>query len=57
MVIIPDVKKLLTDGAREYDATVVGASGVKHIVLEMDALTESERDVIAKGCLINYYKA
>ena len=31
-------------------------NGKKEILLTIDPLTDAEKDIIAKGCLINYYK-
>ena len=28
---------------------------MREVVLKMDALTDSEKEIILKGCLINYY--
>ncbi|HPD02601.1 MAG TPA: aconitase family protein, partial [Clostridia bacterium] len=55
VVIIPDIKKLLTDGALEYEAAVISGASVKNIVLTLEPLTDAERKIILKGSLINYY--
>ena len=43
------------DGRKEFKAKVIGKN-TRDITLKMDALTESEKQIIVKGCLINYYK-
>ncbi len=54
-VYIPNAKSLVESGASEFKATVLGENK-REITLRMDALTEAERKIILKGCLINYYK-
>ncbi|MDR3217312.1 MAG: hydratase [Clostridiaceae bacterium] len=56
IIIVPDVKKLLKDGAREYEACVVRGTESFPASLWLDPLTDAEREIIVKGCLINYYK-
>ena len=54
-VYIENVKTLIQSGAKEFKAKVIGAK-VREITLKMDALTDAEKKIILKGCLINYYK-
>ena len=54
-VYVENAKSLLESGAKEFKAKVLGANP-REITLRMDALTSSEKDIILKGCLINYYK-
>ncbi|MBR0355699.1 MAG: hydratase [Oscillospiraceae bacterium] len=51
---IPEVRKQLLDGAESMAAYVVGSGGLTKIELSLDTLTDKEREIIAKGCLINY---
>ena len=53
LVYIPDARALLLSGACEFPAET--PSG-RRFVLTIDPLTETERRIIADGCLINYYK-
>ena len=39
----------------EVKAYVVGAE-LKEITLRLGDMTDAEREIILKGCLINYYK-
>lgn len=56
-IYVPDVRKGLAEGASEYKAYVISGSGaVKETALQMDPLTEDEKEIILKGCLINYYR-
>ena len=43
------------NGEKTFTAKVIG-SKQKTITLKMDALTDAEKQIILKGCLINYYK-
>lgn len=54
-VYIENAKKLIESGAKEFKAKVIGDE-TREIILKMDALTEAEKKIILKGCLINYYK-
>ena len=54
-IYVPNVLSKLLAGETEFKAFVLG-NGKKEIVLTIDPLTDSEKDIIAKGCLINYYK-
>ncbi len=54
-ILIKDVKKGIENGAKEFKATVIGEK-TREITLKMDALTDAEKQIILKGCLINYYK-
>ena len=52
---IPEIKKAVEEKQKEIKAYVVG-DGLKEIILKMDELTDDERTIILKGCLINYYR-
>ncbi len=54
-VYIENVKSLIESGAKEFKAKVIGEK-TREITLKMDALTDAEKKIILKGCLINYYK-
>ena len=54
-IYIEGVKDGIKNGAKEFNATVIGKEK-KKITLKMDALTDAEKQIILKGCLINYYK-
>ena len=54
-IYVPNVLSKLLAGETEFKAFVLG-NGKKEIVLTIDPLTDAEKDIIAKGCLINYYK-
>ncbi|MFV0362119.1 MAG: hydratase [Suipraeoptans sp.] len=54
-VFIPDIKSAIEEKREEIKAYVVGAE-VKEISLSVGELTDAEREIILKGCLINYYR-
>ena len=54
-VLVKDVKQGILNGAKEFKATVYGKNK-RDITLKMDALTDAEKQIILKGCLINYYR-
>ncbi len=53
-IFVPDVVKAIKEKASEMKAFVVNAEGMKEFTLKMGELTDDERDIILKGCLINY---
>ncbi|MDE6362555.1 MAG: hydratase, partial [Clostridia bacterium] len=57
IVVVYDVKNTIEKGGCEFSAKIVRGGKVIDTVLTVDALTADERDIISKGCLINYYKA
>lgn len=56
IVIINNVKSKIENNDLEFDATIVRDGKSIKAKLNIDALTADERDIIIKGCLINYYK-
>ncbi len=55
-IFIPDIRKAVEERKTEIAAYVVKDGGLKEFTLMMGELTEDERTIILKGCLINYYK-
>ena len=55
-VFVPGIRKAILSGAEEIDAQVISKDGVKPIHLFFQNLTADERDILADGCLMNYYK-
>ncbi len=53
---IPDIREAVAEGKTEFGAYVVKDGELKPFTLKMGALTPDEKDIILKGCLINYYK-
>ncbi|MBR5344160.1 MAG: hydratase [Oscillospiraceae bacterium] len=51
---IPKIRSQLLAGAEKVKACVLSDGGLTEIELSLDTLTEREREIIAKGCLINY---
>ena len=56
-IFVPDARKKLEEGAADFAAYVISETEVKEITLQMDPLTDDEKEIILKGCLINYYRA
>ncbi|WP_454896692.1 hydratase [Alloprevotella tannerae] len=57
MVFIPGIREAILAGKEEIDAQVITAEGVHPIHLFFTNLTADERDILAQGCLMNYYAA
>ena len=54
-IFVPDVRKAVEDKLTSIPAYVVN-EGMKEITLTLGELTDDEREIILKGCLINYYR-
>ncbi len=55
-IFIPDIRKAVEECKTKISAYVVKGQELKEFTLELGELTEDERTIILKGCLINYYK-
>ena len=56
-VFVPDVKNKLLQGHTEFEAYVVNENKTSKVKLMLHSMTDDEKDIISKGCLINYYAA
>ncbi len=54
-VYIKGIKAAIQNGETEFKAKVLGENN-RDIVLKIDPITSAEKEIILKGCLINYYK-
>lgn len=55
-IFVPDVLAAIREKREEIKAYVVN-KGMHELTLTLGDLTDDERDIIEKGCLINYYRA
>jgi aconitate hydratase len=55
-LFLPDIRTAVADGRTEFEAYVVKDGALTPFTLKMGALTPDEKDIILKGCLINYYR-
>ena len=53
-ILLPDVRKAVETKAAEFEAYVVKDGSLTPFALKMGELTDDEREIILKGCLINY---
>ncbi len=57
IIIVEGIRTAMEKGDTTFAAKAVAKDGkVRNIVLRTDPLTADERDIIADGCLMNYYK-
>ena len=54
-VFIPGIREAIISGKEEIDAKVITKNGVQPIHLFFQNLTDNERQILADGCLMNYY--
>ena len=56
-VFLPGVRKALLEAADELEAVAVKPDGgLVTFTVRLGAMTDAERQILADGCLINYYK-
>jgi aconitate hydratase len=55
-VFVPNIREKLIAGEQQFDATVICANGTTApLTLYVKGLTETEKQIILDGCLMNYY--
>lgn len=57
LIFVPSIKQQLCQGKTEFKAYVVDQDKCTEITLALPAIAEGEKDIILKGCLINYYRS
>ncbi len=55
-IFIPEIRKAIQEKATTIPAYVVKDGQLTEFTLGMGELTDDEREIILKGCLINYYR-
>ena len=53
-IFVPQIAKAIKEKATEIPAYVIKDGALNEFTLKMGELTDDERDIILKGCLINY---
>ena len=56
-VFVPDIREAILSGKEQATARVISAKGVSELTLHFANLTPDERQILADGCLMNYYAA
>ena len=56
-IYIENIDRLIAEGAEKIPAKHLSGKSVKEITLRIDALTPDEKNIILKGCLINFNAA
>ena len=54
-IFVPQIRKAVEDKDSEIKAYVVGDE-LKEVTFKLGDMTDAEREIILKGCLINYYR-
>ncbi len=55
-LFIPGIRKAVAEKQDEIKAYAVGENELKAFTVRLGDLTDTEREIILKGCLINYYR-
>ena len=53
-LFFPDIRRAVEEKAEEIKAYKVGEEGLSEFTVKLGELTDEERQIILKGCLINY---
>ena len=56
-VFVPGIRQAILEGREEIEAQVITANGLHPLKLHFTNLTPAERQIVADGCLMNYYAA
>ena len=56
-VYIPGIRKGLLEGKEAFEAQILSAEGKKPVTLHCGNLSAEEREILADGCLMNWYAA
>lgn len=54
-IFVPDIRRAIAEKAADIKAYVVG-NELKEVHFKLGDMTDAEREIILKGCLINYYR-
>jgi len=55
LLFITNIKQRILNGDENIPAQVISSKGIQEIELSLRNLSKDEREIILKGCLINYY--
>ena len=53
---MPDIKKAVAEKVSDITAYGVKGEELKELTFKLGDMTDAEREIITKGCLINYYR-
>ena len=56
-IFVPDIRQAILEGREEAEAKVITTNGIFDLKLRFCNLTAAERQILADGCLMNYYAA
>ena len=56
LVFFQSIGSIFEGKKEDGPAVVISEDKKRKITLKIDALTSAEKDIILKGCLINYYR-
>lgn len=57
LIFIPNISQKVLQEEEVIPAQLISSKGMTEIELKLSNLTQDEREIILKGCLINYYAA
>ena len=54
-LFIENIKDIIADGTKDFKAKLIRDGIIKEIDLSLDYITDTEKQIILQGCLMNYY--
>lgn len=55
VIVVTDIRQAVKSGQNEFNAKLVRNGEITDVTLSVDPLTDTERQIILDGCLMNYY--
>ncbi|MBQ9393328.1 MAG: hydratase, partial [Oscillospiraceae bacterium] len=57
-IFVPEIRQAVAEGREDIPATVLRQDGTaEELTLHIRGLTEDEKEILLRGCLMNYYAA
>ncbi len=56
IVVLKGIREAIRSGKSEFEGVLIRAGETQNVALSIGSLTDSERQIILDGCLINFYK-
>lgn len=57
LIFVPNISRKVLNEEEIIPAQLITSEGMKEVELKLSNLTQDEREIILRGCLINYYAA
>lgn len=55
-IFIKGIKQAIKNGQKQVDAYIINNDNINKVIFKLESFTDTEREIILSGSLINYYK-